>query len=69
MITTKSAKKQFKAFKKMAGNRYDSIGTNEKMAGAAMLGVAIGVASALCSSLFEGSASPKVARAGKKPTA
>jgi hypothetical protein len=69
MMTTKSAKRQFKAFKKMAGNRYDSIGTNEKMAGAAVLGVVIGVASALCRSLFDGSTSPKVAKAGKKPTA
>ena len=69
MVTTKSAKMFFKAFTKMAGNRFHSIGTNEKMVGAAVLGVVIGVGSTLCRSLFDGTTSPKVAKAGKKPTA
>ena len=68
MVATKSAKTRFKAFAKMAGDRYDNIGTNEKVVGAAVLGVAIGVASTLSRSLFDGSTSPKVAKAGKKPT-
>lgn len=53
MMTRKSAKKQLRAFRKMTTDRFADVSANEKMAGAAILGVAIGVASTLCSSLFQ----------------
>jgi hypothetical protein len=56
MITAKSAKKSMKSFKKAAVDRIDHITTNEKIAGAAAIGVAVGVAAtAIGSSLLHGS--------------
>ncbi len=44
MLTTKSANKTLDTIKKAAVVRMDHITTNEKIAGAAVLGVAVGVA-------------------------
>jgi hypothetical protein len=58
MMTTKSAKKQIKSIKKAAIDRMDHITANEKIAGAAALGVAVGVAAtAIGSSLLHGGTS------------
>jgi hypothetical protein len=55
MVTMKSAKKTMNAIKTAAVNRVDHITTNEKIAGAAALGVAVGVAAtAIGSSLMHG---------------
>jgi hypothetical protein len=55
MITTKSAKKTMKSIKKAAVEQMSHITTNEKIAGAAAIGVAVGVAAtALGSSLLHG---------------
>jgi hypothetical protein len=70
MITTKSAKKTMKSIKDAAVDRMDHITTNEKIAGAAAIGVAVGVAAtALGSSLLHGKLSEKEGKAVKKPTA
>lgn len=58
MMTRRSAKKQLKAFRKMTTDRFADVSANEKMAGAAILGVAIGVASTLCRPLFQSSTVP-----------
>lgn len=43
MMTRKEAKKQFKAFRKMAHSRYDHMGTGPKFAGLAVAGLLIAV--------------------------
>jgi hypothetical protein len=56
MITAKSAKKSMKSLKKAAVDRIEHITTNEKIAGAAAIGVAVGVAAtAIGSALLHGS--------------
>jgi hypothetical protein len=56
MITAKSAKKKMKSLKNAAVEQIGHITTNEKIAGAAAIGVAVGVAAtALGSSLLHGS--------------
>jgi hypothetical protein len=71
MITAKSAKKKMKAVKAAAVDRMDHITTNEKIAGAAAIGVAIGVAAtALGSSLLHGGeTATKTAKTDKKAPA
>jgi hypothetical protein len=60
MITTKSAKDQLNAMKTAAADRIDHITTNEKIAGAAAIGVAVGVAAtAIGSSLLHTKTSDK----------
>jgi ABC-type tungstate transport system substrate-binding protein len=55
MITAKSAKKKMKSLKNAAVEQISHITTNEKIAGAAAIGVAVGVAAtALGSSLLHG---------------
>ena len=61
-----SPKKQIKAFKKLAGGRIQRITTNEKIAGAAALGLVIGVVSTIGSSLLYGGAAAKDGRTAKK---
>jgi hypothetical protein len=56
MLTAKSAKKKMKAVKAAAVEQMSHITTNEKIAGAAAIGVAVGVAAtAIGSSLLHGS--------------
>jgi hypothetical protein len=70
MITTKSAKKQIITMKKAVVDQMSHISTNEKIAGAAAIGVAVGVAAtALGSSLLHSNAPGKETKAMKKPTA
>jgi hypothetical protein len=69
MITTKSAKKKITSLKEAAVEQMSHITTNEKIAGAAAIGVAVGAAvAALGSSLLHGSseADAKVAPANAK---
>jgi hypothetical protein len=70
MITTKSAKKKIKAFKTAAVEQMSHITTNEKIAGAAAIGVAVGAAAAaIGSSMLHASAPEKAVKAAKKPAA
>lgn len=66
MMTRKSAKRQLKALRKTAIDRFDDITTNEKMAGAAVLGVVVGIASTLCRSLFQANTVPPKSGAKKR---
>lgn len=70
MITVKTAKKTMTAVKDAAVEQMSHITTNEKIAGAAALGVAVGVAAtAIGSALIHGSdADAKTAKAPAKPT-
>lgn len=59
MITTEAAKKQIETIKQAAVDKMDHITTNEKIVGAAVLGVAVGaVAAAIGSSLLHGGDEP-----------
>lgn len=70
MITTKSAKKQLNVMKKAAIKRMDNITTTEKLAGAAVLGVAVGaVVTAASSALLKAHPTDKVAKSAKKTSA
>jgi ABC-type tungstate transport system substrate-binding protein len=70
MMTTKSAKKQIKSIKKAAVEQMSHITTNEKIAGAAAIGVVVGAAAtAIGSAMLHGSALEKETKAVKKPTA
>lgn len=71
MITAKSAKTKMKAIKAAAVDRMDHITTNEKIAGAAAIGVAVGVAAtAIGSSLLHSSdTTPKTAKTDSKTPA
>jgi hypothetical protein len=57
MMTKKNAKKQFRAFRRMAENRFDDMGTGQKMAGAAVAGLILGLTSMLFRSLKSGQCS------------
>jgi F0F1-type ATP synthase membrane subunit c/vacuolar-type H+-ATPase subunit K len=66
MMTTKTAKKQLKSIKKAAVVRMDHITTKEKIAGAAAIGVAVGVAAtAIGNSLLHANISGKAMGAKK----
>lgn len=69
MITAKTAKKTISAVKDAAVEQMSHITTNEKFAGAAALGVAVGVAAtAIGSALLHGSdADAKTAKTTAKP--
>jgi uncharacterized membrane protein len=68
MITAKSAKKQIKSMKKAAIEQMGNITTNEKIAGAAALGVVVGAAAgAIGSSMLHGGAADKDVKPLKKP--
>ncbi len=70
MFTTKSATKSMKSLKNAAVDRIDHITTNEKIAGAAAIGVAVGVAAtAIGSSLLHSSETAKTPKNadGKTP--
>ncbi len=70
MITTKSAKKQATALKDAVVDRIDHITTNEKIAGAAVLGAAVGAAAtAIGSAILHSGSSETVTKAAKKPAA
>jgi ABC-type tungstate transport system substrate-binding protein len=70
MMTTKSAKKQIKSIKKAAVEQMSHITTNEKIAGAAAIGVVVGAAAtAIGSAMLHGSDAEKTTKAVKKPTA
>ncbi len=73
MITTKSAKDQLNEIKTAAVDRIDHLTTNEKIAGAAAIGVAVGMAAtAIGSSLLHANTSDKDAQPkqpGNKATA
>ena len=70
MMTTKSAKDQFKSIKVATIDRMDHVTTNQMIAGAAALGAVVGAAAtAIGTSLLHGSEPQKVAKAVKKPTA
>lgn len=53
MISKKSAQKSLKNFKKIAVKAYDNISDNGKMAGAALLGMGVGVASTLITPMLK----------------
>jgi hypothetical protein len=58
MTTTETAKKQLNTLKQAAVDRMDHITTNEKIAGAAAIGLAVGVvATAIGSSLLHSDSS------------
>lgn len=59
MMTRKEAKKQFKAFRKMAHYRFDHMGTGQKYAGLAMAGVLLGLASWIGRSMMTGDCATK----------
>jgi hypothetical protein len=71
MVTMKSAKKTMDTIKTAAADRMDHITTNEKIVGAAALGVAVGVAAtAIGSSMLHGDKlSKKAARGNTKAAA
>ncbi len=69
-MKTKSAMNQFASMKKAATDRIDHISANEKLAGAAAIGVVVGAAAtAIGSSLRHSALHAKEAKAMKKPTA
>jgi hypothetical protein len=70
MLNTKNAKQQANAIKDAVVDRIDHITTNEKIAGAAVIGAAVGAAAtALGSALLHAHPADKVAKAAKKPSA
>jgi hypothetical protein len=70
LLTTKSAKKQLNTMKKAAVVRMDHITTNEKIAGAAVLGVAVGVAAtAIGSSMLHATKPDKDVKSASNETA
>ena len=79
MMTTKSAKDQFKSIKEATIDRMDHVTTNQMIAGAAALGAVVGAAAigavvgaaatAIGSSLLHGTEPQRAAKAVKKPTA
>lgn len=54
MMTKKNARRQFRAFRRMAENRYDDMGPGQKMAGAAVAGLLLGLTSMLFRPLVKG---------------
>ena len=72
MITTKSAKQKFETIRQAAAGRIDHITSNEKLAGAAVLGAAVGAAVTAAGSalLHAGSKNKtKVAKTAREPAA
>lgn len=70
MMTTKSAKDQFKSIKEATIDRMGHVTTNQMIAGAAALGAVVGAAAtAIGASLLHGTEPQRVAKAVKKPTA
>ena len=70
MVTAKSAKTQIKSIKNAVVEQMSHITTNEKIVGAAAIGVMVGAAATtIGSSLLHSNAPEKVAKAVKKPTA
>jgi hypothetical protein len=70
MLNVKTAKKQIKAVKKAVTARMDHITPTEKLAGAAAIGVAVGVAAtALGSAMLHNSPAATAAKPAKKPAA
>ncbi|WP_219893232.1 hypothetical protein [Aquisediminimonas profunda] len=69
-MKAKSAKDQFSAIKKAATERLDKISANEKIAGAAAMGIVVGAAAAAIGNSLRNDAEPmKATKAAKKPTA
>lgn len=70
MITSKEAKDKVIAAKDAAVEQLSHVTTNEKIAGAAALGVVVGAAAGVIgSSLLHGDKDGKQSNATKKPTA
>lgn len=70
MITPKSARKQATAIKDAVVDRIDHITDNEKLAGAAVIGLAVGAAATVIGSAILHNGSPEiVTKATKKPVA
>jgi hypothetical protein len=70
MITPKDAKEQATAIKDAVIERIDHITTNEKIAGAAVLGAAVGAAAtAIGSALLHNGPAETVTKVAKKPAA
>ena len=71
MITTKQAKDQANGIKDAVADRIDHITTNEKIAGAAVIGAAVGVAAtAIGSALLHSNTAAKTTKpAAKMPAA
>ena len=71
MITKKDAVTQATAIKEAVVDRLDHITTNEKIAGAAVIGVAVGAAATAIGSalLHKNAPEKKVKPAAKKPAA
>jgi hypothetical protein len=70
MITSKSAKKKITEMKDAAVEQMGHITTNEKIAGAAALGVVVGAAAtAIGSSLLHANPAEKSKKPSKKPAA
>ena len=67
MVTTKSAKDQLNAIKTAAVDKLDHITTNEKIAGAAAIGVAVGVAATAIGSSLMHSKTPETDAQPKQP--
>lgn len=68
MMTTKTAKKQATAIKDAVVDRIDHITTNEKIAGAAVLGAAVGAAAtAIGNAMRHSGSTATVTKAAKKP--
>jgi hypothetical protein len=66
MLNAKTTKKQIKAVKKAVSARINHITTNEKLAGAAAIGVAVGIAAtALGSVLIHGGPASAMTKPGK----
>lgn len=53
MIDKKSAKKQFKAFRKMAETRYSELDKSQKLAGAAIAALLVGLTSVIYKSMID----------------
>ena len=71
MITTESAKNKMKEMTAAATEQLSHVTTDEKIAGAAALGVVVGAAAAAIGSAMLNSDAPakKTAKAAKKPAA
>lgn len=70
MITAETAKNKMKEMTSAAAEQLSHVSTNEKIAGAAALGVVVGAAAAaIGSSLLHSDTAKKNSKAAKKPAA
>lgn len=67
MIDKKSAKKQLKAFRKMAEKRYLELDKSQKLAAAAIAALLVGLSSVICKSMIDSPCAKSPELAEKTP--